>query len=646
MPSVGEMIVSLQVDLGKTQQRLQTFERKSKKALKSTETAAKGTSKAFVGLEKHAKKLLVSIGGVFALRSIGRFVNGVTIAQNQVSLLSSKLGLSTEFLTEMKFAAKLAGVEFNSMSTGFQRAIRRFEEFRATGKGVAAPAAEALGIAADVKAGKTFEELLPKIADGFRNLRSEAERVRVAFALFDTEGVNLANLFRIGADGVEKFRKRARELGASLSGEQAAAADRYRAKIDELATAMEGLGNRLPIAEFSRFVELLSSFTAFAGGGKATLGGVTVEGGGSLSAGGQQTSGRSPAATTAAGRAPADGGSATSMAVSRFLFGPVVNRMLEVVARRALDRARVGSQSSGPPISRTMRDRAASIVPPAAGPPTALQADPSLANFGQTIASGVKLGAEAIRTSLTPALEGVSAGVGDVSGKFAELAQVAPGSVVTIGDTWRGFIEEFTPTAEDVVLTFGSIVSTVSAGIGSLAAQALFEAGSTSEALKQTLKEIGKQVVATLVKMAAEFLIFTAIAKLLNIGLAKQEVSTQTGIAGAAAAAASVKTFGLLGILLAPGFAAAAIAVTTAAAQSGFAAGGASQPPAFAKGGIFDGPRSGGLALLHGREAVIPLDGPYAGGGQGVAIVQIDGREIGRAVFENIPRSVRSGGLR
>jgi hypothetical protein len=42
--------------------------------------------------------------------------------------------------------------------------------------------------------------------------------VRLAFKLFDSEGVALVNLPRDGSDGLDEMRERARDLGIAWSG--------------------------------------------------------------------------------------------------------------------------------------------------------------------------------------------------------------------------------------------------------------------------------------------------------------------------------------------------------------------------------------------------------------------------------------------
>jgi hypothetical protein len=52
------------------------------------------------------------------------------------------------------------------------------------------------------------EDLLAEVADAFARIEDPAERVRLAFKLFDAEGVALVNLLRDGGGALEAMRER------------------------------------------------------------------------------------------------------------------------------------------------------------------------------------------------------------------------------------------------------------------------------------------------------------------------------------------------------------------------------------------------------------------------------------------------------
>lgn len=159
------------------------------------------------------------VGTAIAGMGLATMVKESLAAVDAVGKLSLRLGESTEFLSEMQFVAEQSGVKIQTLNMGLQRATRRLAEFATAGKGEAKEAIEALGIQATDVNGRirTMEEILPELADALSNVESEQEKVRLAFKLFDSEGVAFLQILKSGSAGIEQLRQKARELGKSYS---------------------------------------------------------------------------------------------------------------------------------------------------------------------------------------------------------------------------------------------------------------------------------------------------------------------------------------------------------------------------------------------------------------------------------------------
>ena len=79
------------------------------------------------------------------------------------------------------------------------------------------------------------EDLLGDVGDAFTRIEDPAERVRLAFKLFDSEGVALVNLLQDGSGALEEMRERARSLGIVLDEHLVRDAGRARDELDTLA---------------------------------------------------------------------------------------------------------------------------------------------------------------------------------------------------------------------------------------------------------------------------------------------------------------------------------------------------------------------------------------------------------------------------
>src|SRR5918995_3281511 len=109
---------------------------------------------------------------------------------------------------------KASGVEQQTLDMALQRFTRRAAE-AAQGTGEAKDALAQMGIALRDQSGnlRSSEDLLADVADAFARIEDPAERLRLAFKLFDSEGVTLVNLLRGGSGALEEMRGRARDLG-------------------------------------------------------------------------------------------------------------------------------------------------------------------------------------------------------------------------------------------------------------------------------------------------------------------------------------------------------------------------------------------------------------------------------------------------
>ena len=107
----------------------------------------------------------------------------------------------------------------------------------AQGTGEAKDALAQLGITLRDQDGhlRRSEDLLADVADAFARIEDPAERVRLAFKLFDSEGVALVNLLSDGSGALDQMRERARDLGIVLDEHLVRDAERARTELDTLA---------------------------------------------------------------------------------------------------------------------------------------------------------------------------------------------------------------------------------------------------------------------------------------------------------------------------------------------------------------------------------------------------------------------------
>src|ERR687898_521319 len=133
----------------------------------------------------------------------------------------------------------------------------------AQGTGEAKDALAQMGIALRDQSGnlRRSEDLLSDLADAFTRIEDPAERVRLAFKLFDSEGVALVNLLSDGSGALEEMRERARDLGIVLDEHLVRDAERARTELDTLSQVISANLTRAAL-EAAPVIADLSSWLA------------------------------------------------------------------------------------------------------------------------------------------------------------------------------------------------------------------------------------------------------------------------------------------------------------------------------------------------------------------------------------------------
>jgi len=218
------------------------------------------------GLASHAGMAKVAIAGlaagaVAAAVSISRMVTSVAKQNDEIAKLSTRLGASTEALSQLKFVAERSGVSFATFTMGLQRMTRRVAE-AAQGTGESVKALKELGIEARALSRLAPEDQFSAIAEEISKVNSASDRVRLAMKLFDSEGVALVQTMTEGAAGIAKLRKEADTLGLTLTGSAAKEAEEFQDKITNITGAVDGLTKAFAegaIGELNKFETTIGS---------------------------------------------------------------------------------------------------------------------------------------------------------------------------------------------------------------------------------------------------------------------------------------------------------------------------------------------------------------------------------------------------
>lgn len=215
---------------------------------KKMASSAKKASSAFASMGKTALKVAATIGVVgLAFKSL----RDIFLQFGAIDILAKtadRLGLTTEALVGLQFAAGQTGVENNVLATSLQRLNRRLAEVAITGGGTAKKSLDALGLTAEELLRLPLEEQFGVIADRLGEISSQADKTQIAFGFFDTEGGKLLNTLRLGSTGLADFRKESEALGISISRVDAAKIEAANDTLNKLSLTFVGAAQRAAIS--------------------------------------------------------------------------------------------------------------------------------------------------------------------------------------------------------------------------------------------------------------------------------------------------------------------------------------------------------------------------------------------------------------
>lgn len=169
----------------------------------------------------HVKKMMATaFVAVGTSKVLAEFRDGIgAIAEEMeridaIGKLSDRIGLDPKELIALRHAGSLTGVDEGKMDA-IQGMTRRIAE-AANGTGEAKQAIEQLGLSAVELARKSPGAAFADIAEAMDKVTSSGEKVRLAYKLFDADGVALVNTLRLGRDGLKESAREAEELGLVL----------------------------------------------------------------------------------------------------------------------------------------------------------------------------------------------------------------------------------------------------------------------------------------------------------------------------------------------------------------------------------------------------------------------------------------------
>lgn len=186
--------------------------------------------------------MALALGAIVGAAGLGALTLSAAKSARELENATHRTGLTVEGLQELQHAARSVGVDMEVLNTTMQRLQRRAADANAGNEGLKR-SFEQLGVTLTDNEGRmrTTEDLLGQVADGLNRIPDSADRIALAFKVFDTEGGRLLPLLAEGSEGIRRLREEARELGLVVSGDTVLSLSEFQAQVETVKRQFEVL---------------------------------------------------------------------------------------------------------------------------------------------------------------------------------------------------------------------------------------------------------------------------------------------------------------------------------------------------------------------------------------------------------------------
>lgn len=229
MSEIGQITVKIGAD---------TYE--LQKGIAEAKTQLSGMERATDGVES-ALKAVASVALVAASAIAVITKNAIDSADN-LGKMSQKIGVATEDLSKLAYAARLSDVDIGALQQSFVFLAGGLSEAN-QGTGSALQALNALGISFKNADGtlRPLNDVLLEVADRFATMEDGAAKTALATALFSRAGANMIPMLNQGSAGIREMGDELARFGGVVTGQYARSAEQFNDNLTRLATILQGI---------------------------------------------------------------------------------------------------------------------------------------------------------------------------------------------------------------------------------------------------------------------------------------------------------------------------------------------------------------------------------------------------------------------
>ena len=185
--------------------------------------------------------------------AVGKMLNDWATFGDDVAKMAKRTQWSVESLSELAYAAKIAGMDLAQFELGTRKLSGAIYD-ASMGMVTYTRAFDELGLNADDLLKMGIEDQFWAVAYAMAELDNDAVRAALAVDLFGRTGTNLLPLLAEGKEGIAKLRQESHDFGISLTEEDAKAAEEFKDALTRIEGAVDGV-------QFALVTELAPAIT-------------------------------------------------------------------------------------------------------------------------------------------------------------------------------------------------------------------------------------------------------------------------------------------------------------------------------------------------------------------------------------------------
>jgi len=182
--------------------------------------------------------------------------------------LATRVGMTSEAFEKLGYAAKLSGMDQETLAHNLTKMDERLAEVAIEGAGPAADSLRKFGLSARALTQMGAEQAFMTLAGVLERIPNEMERIKVAKDIFGKSGEGMVGLALQGTDALKKMGLEAQQLGVAMSGVDNAKLAEANAAFIKIGEAVQGVANSIAVglapyitAISDQFIEWMKSGT-------------------------------------------------------------------------------------------------------------------------------------------------------------------------------------------------------------------------------------------------------------------------------------------------------------------------------------------------------------------------------------------------